>query len=84
MKYLVAETLKDVSAACEYFQKQLVLGLDCETTSLEPWLGNLRLIQISDGNKTVIIDVFHLLKNENKKEEDLPKIFGDQIGRAHV
>lgn len=64
MKYLVIDTLQDLKIVCEYYSKKPVIGLDTETTELEPTDGELRLVQMSDGKKTVILDVFHLLRNE--------------------
>lgn len=39
-----------------------VLGLDTETTALDPYKGKIRLIQLSDGTNTLVIDVFKVGK----------------------
>ncbi len=70
MKYIVIETKEDMDKACEYFGTKLFLGADTETTELQPPDGDLRLVQLSDGNKTVVIDVFHLMYNEGYEYND--------------
>ncbi len=54
------ELIKDESslrAACEQLSKEPVLGFDTETTALDPYLGELRLVQFSTGKRSVIIDL---------------------------
>lgn len=87
MKYLVIETSEDLKRACEFFATKEVLGIDTETTAFEPRHGRLRLIQISDGVKTIVIDVFKVLENEGifakaiKTTKELMKAFGKVIRR---
>lgn len=75
MDYIVLDTVEGIRTACEYFAEKEVLGLDVETTALEPWDGDLRLIQVSDGEKTIIVDVRNLKKNE--KSTDLSFLLED-------
>ena len=49
-----AETLKK---ACEDLQKEDYLGFDTETTALDPYDGTLRLVQLSTGRDTKVIDL---------------------------
>ena len=49
-----AETLKK---ACEDLKNEEVLGFDTETTALDPYEGNLRLVQLSTGKETQVIDL---------------------------
>jgi DNA polymerase I len=49
-----AETLKK---ACEDLQKEDYLGFDTETTALDPYEGVLRLVQLSTGKDTKVIDL---------------------------
>lgn len=42
----------------DIFTNTDVIGVDCETTDLDPYTGKLRLVQLSDGNETMVIDVF--------------------------
>ena len=44
-------------AACEGFKSKEFLGFDTETTELDPFDGILRLVQLSDGTDTVVIDL---------------------------
>lgn len=48
-----AETL---AKACGEFAGEAHLGFDVETTDLEPYRGELRLIQLSNGRKTIVVD----------------------------
>ncbi len=81
MKYIVIETAEDLEKPINYFQsKSSVLGVDTETTELKPWRGDLRLIQLSDGNKTVVIDVFHVLHNAGYEFNDM--IVGRKIFKS--
>ncbi len=43
--------------ACDELRGGAALGFDVETTELEPYKGELRLVQLSDGQKTVVIDL---------------------------
>jgi len=43
--------------ACGELQNSEFLGFDTETTELDPYRGDLRLIQLSDGKKTQIVDL---------------------------
>jgi len=43
--------------ACEELRPEPNLGFDVETTELEPYQGELRLIQLSNGRNTKVIDL---------------------------
>lgn len=43
--------------ACDELKDAAVLGFDVETTELDPYKGELRLLQLSDGAKTKVIDM---------------------------
>ena len=49
-----AESLKK---ACEDLKDEPFLGFDVETTDLDPHRGDLRLVQLSDGQNTKVIDL---------------------------
>jgi DNA polymerase-1 len=49
-----AESLK---RACDELKDAKFLGFDVETTELDPYRGELRLVQLSDGKKTKVVDV---------------------------
>lgn len=46
-----------LKAACDELGSADVLGLDCETTDLDPMNGRLRLLQLSNGDKTYVLDL---------------------------
>lgn len=43
--------------ACEELKREPYLGFDTETTELDPYRGNLRLVQLSTGRKTYVFDL---------------------------
>lgn len=49
-----AETLKQ---ACEKLANEDYLGFDTETTALDPYHGEIRLVQLSNGKDTQVIDL---------------------------
>jgi DNA polymerase-1 len=49
-----AETLR---AACEKLSRSEILGFDTETTELDPYEGIVRLVQLSNGAETSVIDL---------------------------
>lgn len=49
-----AEGLK---TACDELSNARFLGFDVETTALDPYKGDLRLVQLSDGTNTKVIDL---------------------------
>ncbi len=59
-----AERLK---AAVADLRKSDLLGFDTETTELDPYKGELRLVQISDGKNTQVIDLRHFGSNGDLK-----------------
>ena len=49
-----AESLRK---ACRELAGDKALGFDVETTALDPYKGDLRLVQLSDGQNTKVIDL---------------------------
>ncbi len=49
-----AEALK---TACDEFRTDEMLGFDTETTDLDPFDGTIRLVQLSNGKNTIVIDL---------------------------
>jgi len=49
-----AESLRK---ACDSLKAGEYLGFDTETTELDPYRGDIRLVQLSDGKNTVVIDL---------------------------
>jgi DNA polymerase I len=58
--YQVIKTGEELRKAVEYLEKQPTLGLDTETTDLDPYNARLRLIQLaaSDGVRIIDVDAF--------------------------
>ncbi len=59
-----AESLK---AAVADLRKSDLLGFDTETTELDPYKGELRLVQLSDGKNSQVIDLRHFGSNGDLK-----------------
>ncbi len=55
--YQVIKTGEELRKAVEYLEKQTSLGLDTETTDLDPYNARLRLIQLAAPDGVHIIDV---------------------------
>ena len=55
--------------ACEELKREQHVGFDTETTELDPYRGNLRLVQLSTGRSTYVVDI---------------KKFGDGRGNADL
>lgn len=49
-----AEPLRE---ACQTLSQFEVLGFDTETTALDPFEGNIRLVQLSNGAETTVVDL---------------------------
>jgi DNA polymerase-1 len=45
--------------ACSILEQAEAVGLDCETTDLDPYKGDIRLTQLSDDQHTYVIDHKH-------------------------
>jgi len=46
-----------VRKACDELKGSEFLGFDTETTELDPYRGDLRLVQLSNGKNTVVVDL---------------------------
>jgi len=46
-----------LARACEQLKGEDVLGFDTETTALDPYEGEIRLVQLSTGKETQVIDL---------------------------
>lgn len=58
--YKLIESVQDLYILDGIFSKETCLGFDIETTSLTPRHGKIRLIQLSNGKKSFILDLFKL------------------------
>ncbi|MER3429952.1 MAG: hypothetical protein C4324_02715 [Blastocatellia bacterium] len=61
--------LAGLRRACEELKKEPYLGFDTETTELDPYRGNLRLVQLSSGRKTYVFDLQR--SNDMRRSLDL-------------
>jgi DNA polymerase I-like protein with 3'-5' exonuclease and polymerase domains len=61
LNYRLIEDAEEVAAACERLSRHAELGFDTETTSLSPFEGRLRLVQLAaPGEPVYIFDIFAL------------------------
>lgn len=67
MNFLYITKAEELNLVCDYFGKTKFVSADIETGNcktgapvFEPYQGDISLIQLSDGKKTVLIDVFAL------------------------
>ncbi len=56
-----------LAEACKKLSNERVLGFDTETTELDPFDGELRLVQFSNGSETFVIDLRPFRKHGNLK-----------------
>jgi DNA polymerase-1 len=52
-----------IKTACEELAREPFLGLDTETTELDPYRGDMRLVQLSSGRKTFVFDMLPFRSN---------------------
>src|SRR6185295_1883890 len=55
--YKLVKTEEELRKAVEILSTHQVIGLDTETTELDPYIGRLRLIQLATPSGVYIIDV---------------------------
>ncbi len=61
--YKLVTTEEELRQAAEHLAQQPVLGFDCETTSLDPYAGRLRLVQLAAPDGVYVFDLFALAPN---------------------
>src|ERR1051325_6512006 len=69
--YEVVKTPHELNRAIETLTHQPVVGLDTETTDLDPFTARLRLIQIAAPDKVYIFDLDAFRNTDLSKSEDL-------------
>src|ERR1700682_3914942 len=69
--YQVIRTSEELRQAIEHLEKQSVIGLDTETTDLDPYLARLRLIQLASADGVYIVDLNRFADGDMKQGEDL-------------
>src|SRR5262245_24166045 len=60
VSYKLIEQADDLSSAFEHLREELIIGLDTETTGLDPHTSKLRLIQLATPAQVYLIDCFRL------------------------
>jgi DNA polymerase I-like protein with 3'-5' exonuclease and polymerase domains len=64
------QIIRDADAlkkACDELKREEFLGFDTETTELDPYKGELRLVQLSNGKSTYVIDVRPFSENGDSR-----------------
>src|SRR6476646_8204622 len=68
-KYELIRTDAELQRAVEHLSKQQAIGLDTETTDLDPYNSRLRLIQLAAPDGVRIIDLDHFPNGDRRKSE---------------
>ncbi|HKG45981.1 MAG TPA: DNA polymerase [Pyrinomonadaceae bacterium] len=71
MNYQVIKNADELRKAIESLATQPVVGLDTETTDLDPYTSRLRLIQLATTDRVYIIDFDHFVNGDATKSEAL-------------
>ena len=70
-KYELIRTADELRKAIETLSSQPVVGLDTETTELDPYTSRLRLIQLATPDLVYIIDFDKFADADTRKSEAL-------------
>jgi DNA polymerase I-like protein with 3'-5' exonuclease and polymerase domains len=71
VSYKLIKAPNELSEAVESLSKESVVGLDTETTDLDPYLARLRLIQLATPDGVYIIDLNHFADGDLKQSDAL-------------
>lgn len=71
MNYELIQNADELRKAIETLATQPVVGLDTETTELDPYTSRLRLIQLATTDRVFIIDFDHFANGDSTKSEAL-------------
>jgi DNA polymerase-1 len=71
MNYELIKTSDELRKAIETLATQPVVGLDTETTDLDPYTSRLRLIQLATTDQVYIVDFDHFANGDSTKSEAL-------------
>src|ERR1043165_2656528 len=71
MNYQLIKNADELRKAIEILATQPVVGLDTETTDLDPFTARLRLIQLATSDRVFIIDFDHFANGDAAKSETL-------------
>src|SRR5512145_46159 len=70
MNYQVIKTADELRKAIEILATQPVVGLDTETTELDPFTSRLRLIQLATSDRVFVLDFDHFNNNGDAAKSD--------------
>ena len=71
MNYQLIKNADELRKAIETLSTQPVVGLDTETTELDPYTSRLRLIQLATTDRVFIVDFDHFANGDSAKSEAL-------------
>jgi DNA polymerase I-like protein with 3'-5' exonuclease and polymerase domains len=71
MNYQVIKNADELRKAIETLATQPVVGLDTETTELDPYTSRLRLIQLATTDRVFIVDFDHFVNGDSANNEAL-------------
>src|SRR5215203_7531929 len=71
MNYQLIKTADDLRKAIEILATQPVVGLDTETTDLDPFTARLRLVQLATPDRVYIVDFDQFNNGDSAKSESL-------------
>src|SRR6476659_7731728 len=69
--YEVVKTPHALSRAIETLSNQPVVGLDTETTDLDPYTSRLRLLQLAAPDRVYIVDFDHFANGDSRQSDAL-------------
>src|SRR5258706_7152158 len=70
-QYQLVKTTEELRRAVDALSKAQVIGLDTETTDLDPYLSRLRLIQLASSDGVFIVDVNRFADTDLKRGDAL-------------
>src|SRR6266576_7062245 len=70
-QYQLVTSMEELRRAVDALSKAQVIGLDPETTDLDPYLSRLRLIQLASSDGVFIIDLNRFVDTDLKRGEAL-------------
>ncbi|MDT7605050.1 MAG: polymerase [Acidobacteriota bacterium] len=82
-EYELITTADALRAACESLAREEAVGFDSETTSLDPYAGRMRLVQLAgrDG-RAYLVDLFRLGENGDAAKSDALAPLRDLLAAA--
>jgi DNA polymerase-1 len=68
--YRLVTNAEEARAACEELARHAALGFDSETTSLDPYAGRMRLVQLASPEGVHVFDLFRLAPDGNTRQAE--------------